>query len=94
MGGRGSNNMARIKRGGNTKQKPLTWKRRVVAIRDRANSKENAYVDSNDRYAVYKDAGGRFRVYDMKKKRTVDQGGGVDLVFNRLKDAKEYASKK
>ena len=61
-------------------------------IKDRQGQQYKAYSNGGSRI-VYRDAGGRYRVYDTKSGKTLTQGHGVDLTFSKLKDAKAYASK-
>ena len=67
------------------------WSKSAMNIKDRQSKYTQGYADVSGKYFVYKDAGGRFRLYDIAKGRTVDQGKGADLTFNRLKDAQAYA---
>lgn len=92
MGGRGSNSTDRLMNGGR-KPKPAAqkWSRTTMPIQDRQGQKYTAYSNGGRRI-VYKDAGDRYRVYDTKTGKTITQGHGVGLTFNKLKDAKQFAS--
>ena len=92
MGGRGSNSPARlvVKRNVRTTQKKAgNWKRTTAIIADRKSMTYPGYEKGN--HIVYKDDGGRFRVYDIRRQHTLTQGKGADLTFNKLADAKKYA---
>ena len=81
--------MDRLATGGNNTG---AWKRTKIQVRDRQSQTFSGYVTSSGNHAVYSDGGGRFRIYDMKTQKTVKQGHGGDLTFNKLKDAKAYAA--
>lgn len=85
MGGRGSNNVSRLLTGPN---RTTQWKRETVTI-----GSADYTGQSNGKYVVYKTPGGRYRIYNKKKRSDVMQSGGTDLTFNKLSDAKQYASK-
>lgn len=89
MGGRGSNSTDRLMNGGR-KPKPAAqkWSRTTITV----NGQNTPAYSNGGRRVVYKDGGDRYRVYDTKTGQTVTQGHGVGLTFNKLKDAKQFAS--
>ena len=83
MGGRGSNGVARLLTGPN---KTTQWKREQITI-----SGVDITGQSNGAFVVFKTGGGMYQIYDKAKQREVTQGHGVDLKFDKMKDAKQHA---
>ena len=73
---------------------PGKWTRTSMELGGRWGDKEKGHLSGDGKYFVFKDAGGRYRLYDTAKGKTVTQSKGSDLTFNKLKEAQDYASKR
>lgn len=83
--------MNRLMNGGRKQAKSSNakWSRTTITVK----GQDTRAYSNGGRMVVYKDGGGRFRVFDTKTGTTVTQGKGADLVFNKLADAKKYANR-
>ena len=82
-------NGATLIKGNKASANATKWKTTSTTIKDRAGRQYKTYTNGG-KYHVYKDDGGRYRVYNSQTGRTVNQGHGADLIFNKLKDAKAH----
>ena len=102
MGGRGqamgtTKNKGSLQGGAKASTSGYTYKRTTGTVPGHgALGRTTIYKASTD-FWIYKDGGGRYRVYDTYDKKTHTQAtanggrGRGDLTFNTLKSAKKYA---